>query len=209
MANIVRTAAAGSILLLPSGIVLAGHHLFKHQPDRPIVSPACDPAWGYSATCWNRFPPMAGCEQWTSAGYIGNAGTVVSPGTSLPMQGSAPISILPDRGQGQGQGQGVIVPGSPQQPAAVPHPGVQDSSMPHSGNSQFPLPPLPSSPQPRYEYEPPVEGQALPDPGAQSQSRYRFPAGPAALIPEPSGIILPEQMIRSGRYGSVVSPAAH
>lgn len=205
MANIVRTAAAGSILLLPSGIVLAGagagHHLFKHQPNRPIVSPACDPAWGYHATCWNRFPPIAACDQWT-AGYSGSAGVAMPPGTSLPLQGSAPISILPGRGNGE------LVPTIPQQPAPVPHPGVPHPGAPHPGNTQFPLPPLPPSPQPRYEYERPVEGQQLPGSGAQSQSRYRIPTVSPALITEPSGIVLPAPMIHSGRYGSAVAHGA-
>ena len=52
-------AAGGSLILLGSSAVLAGHRSHE-QPTRPHMSAACSPNWGFNQTCWSRFPARAG-----------------------------------------------------------------------------------------------------------------------------------------------------
>lgn len=54
------SAAAGSLILLGSSGVLAGNRPHE-QPTRPHMSAACSPNWGFSQTCWSRFPAVPDC----------------------------------------------------------------------------------------------------------------------------------------------------
>ena len=53
-------AAEGSLILLGSSAVLAGHRSHE-QPTRPHMSAACSANWGFNQTCWSRFPAVQGC----------------------------------------------------------------------------------------------------------------------------------------------------
>ena len=59
--RVLRTAAASSALLFAAGPAVAGV-LCREQPSRPHVSAALAPNWGFSQTCWQRFPAVASCD---------------------------------------------------------------------------------------------------------------------------------------------------
>ena len=60
LTRIIGFAAKGSLILLGTTAVLAGHRSYE-QPTRPHLSAACAPNWGFNQTCWSRFPPVPGC----------------------------------------------------------------------------------------------------------------------------------------------------
>ncbi len=203
-----RSAAAGSLLVISTGLACGGH-LFRHDPDRPVVSPACHPAWGYHQTCWRRFAPVPPCDGCGShdSGNFSDQGTqsslyVPQPGVIVPQYiqptQSLPLSVLPGQHAGNSSMGSVpsVAPSTISPSATVPplppEPGMSAPSIlqpqsvqPVPGN----LPPLPSGLQPKPDYTTPP----APQPGLQ-QSRYGSPS----WIPQntmSSGIILPQQTL--------------
>ena len=206
-------AASGSLILMGSTAVLAGHRSYE-QPTRPHISAACAPNWGFNQTCWSRFPPVPGCPDTGCDPMPGGYGNLPSqqllyvPQNSLllpdpqvvsPVDGNsqAPISVFPNSSPQSGFG-GMPAPDgtlpsvtSPTQSAPLRDPSIPDArSIPGSPvpGPSSPFPPLPSPP--------------LPAPG-QSSLQPNMIMGPnRQLIARPvsaSKSILPT----STRYGNV------
>ena len=201
-------AASGSLILLGSTAVLAGHRLYE-QPTRPHISAACVPNWGFNQTCWSRFPPVPGCPRTGCDPMPGGYGSLPSqqlldmPQNSLllpeplivaPMDGNsqAPISVFPNSAPQAGFGgmpapDGTLPSGtSPTQSAPFRDPSIPDArSIPGSSS---PLPPLPAPP--------------LPAPGQSSLPPNMIMGPNRQLIARPVSASKP-MLHTSPRYGNV------
>ena len=181
-------AASGSLILLGSTAVVAGHRSYE-QPTRPHISAACAPNWGFNQTCWSRFPPVPGCLDTgcdnTPGDYenLPSLQLLYTPQHSLllpdphivsPVDGNsqAPISVFPNSVPQSGFG-GMPAPNGllpsvppPQQFAPSRVPSIPDaSSIPESPvpGPLSPLPPLPAPPLPVPPLPVPSQSSLQPD----------------------------------------------
>ena len=182
--RILFSAAAGSLFMLSNGIVLAGHP-FKSEPDRPQVSPGCQPNWGYHQTCWKRFGPLVPCDN-CDMNYVhqdsspsGSFG-IYTPqsqfdGSQVVHSSNLPMSVLPSNANGStgtlGGNTGVM--SMPNQPG-IPLPVPQTPSVP----SPLPTPlrtPVPPVLQDQLNPMPAPPTGLPPIPSPLQQSRYGIP----------------------------------
>ncbi len=174
LTRLIGFAAKGSLILLGSTAVLAGHRS-QEQPARPHMSAACAPNWGFNQTCWSRFPPVPGCPgsgyDSMSAGYENQLPQqlLYTPQNSLllpdsqitsPVYGNsqAPVSVYPNSAPQAGFGGMPAMPvpnGFPQSVTPPPQFGPaqiplipDESSIPGSlvPGASSTLPPLPAPP---------------------------------------------------------------
>ncbi|MBL8815186.1 MAG: hypothetical protein JNL58_04070 [Planctomyces sp.] len=189
--HVLQSTAAGTLLLLSAELVIA-EHLIQYDPDRPQVSAATSPIWGYNRPCWRRFPQTPPCGHCDSG--------VLSTGEYLPSEfPSQPSFYAPQSSvytpQSNAQKPVSVLPGgtnaqtSPAPPAVdatllpqpQPQPQPQQSPVPQGGR---PLPPLPG---------PPTSITPVPDPGPiPQQSRHTQPS-----------LWLPSNSMNGSRYGQV------
>lgn len=205
MRRLLQSTTASTLVLMSSGIVMA-EHLVQFEPDRPQVSAAYSPIWGYNRPCWRRFPEVPPCDHDgcpIGHGYTGPAasqaiyvpqpqqGAVTvwsSEGQQMPVV-NKPMNILPGNMNAGSLNAGSQLPTpmpSGAAPAGVipPHPGTAPI-QPMIPQADRPLPPLPSPPASTPPMTP------VPDPGAQ-QSRYA-----------PSPIWTPRNTAQTSRYGQI------
>ena len=215
LSRIIGFAAKGSLILLGSTAVLAGHRSFE-QPTRPHMSAACSPNWGFNQTCWSRFPPVPGCPgsgcDSMPHGYENHPQQLLyTPQNSLLLPDSqivppaysnsqAPVSVFSNSAPQAGFGGMPAIPApngfpqsvtQPQQFAPSSDPSIPDArSIPGSPvpGASFTLPPLPAPP--------------LPAPG-QSSLQPNLIMGPnRQMIARPvSALTAPFQT--GSRYGNV------
>jgi hypothetical protein len=57
-----QAATVGTSMLSCLTSFAGDHRLFRDEPQRPHVSAACQPNWGYNQTCWQRFPQLPPCD---------------------------------------------------------------------------------------------------------------------------------------------------
>jgi hypothetical protein len=205
--QILRSATAGSILMLSSGIALAGGHF---DPDRPQVPADCQPNWGYNQTCWRRFPAVPPCDNcpqdYSSESAL--SGTIYSP---QPGYGMAPGTTSGWSMPPQSHPQNVFP--SPSQGSAVQMPPVQtappanftEPQQQHFPSSPGPVPGLPVQPAGPGLSLPPLPGGLQPIPEStlpQHQSRYGAPNGRYSTSGG-SGLLIPGQQL------SLSSPAIY
>ncbi len=136
----VLSAAAGSVLLLSGNLVLAGDHLIEFEPDRPQISPGCQPNWGFHQTCWRRFPSLPPCNEcnvgiseaaygdsFAPGIYTQQQPYVISGDQPLSAGGSrylaSPMSVLP-RDAVSSPASGIPASGIPASPVERSPPGV-------------------------------------------------------------------------------------
>lgn len=94
MINLSRIIRDGGRIVATSALLLASSSvadLCCGRADRPQISPACHPTWGYYQTCWRRFPPLEPCVGWgDTCDVCPPQGTVIHQGQ--PVQG--PVRII-------------------------------------------------------------------------------------------------------------------
>ncbi|MEZ6041284.1 MAG: hypothetical protein R3C20_12300 [Planctomycetaceae bacterium] len=171
-------------------------HIIEFPPERPQVSPACLPSWGYHQTCWRQFGPVEPCDHChdgVSGTYPSGSFGVYVPQQnfdSIPMNQpwygttvvtpTGPISVLP---------QGANPSGSIHQaPPSIPqqhHEGMNFGPSGSQGPSTIPQPPgmhqpqapLMPQPQPQPMQQPQqIPSSELPPIPSPMQSRYQAPA---------------------------------
>jgi len=159
--HLLQSAATGSFLLLSAAPVTAGH-IFPEEPQRPHMTAAYLPNWGYSPTCWQRFPPVPPCDGASDCNNNGRpvypdsdpSGSIYAPpsGLLLPDQNiySQPASILPPSVGGSrymvpaqsdlnSRGSDLLLP-------TPPVPSAFGDSLQPTPLAPSALPPLPSPP---------------------------------------------------------------
>lgn len=209
--RIIRSAAAGSLLMLSAGAVMAGHHGLFSGSDRPQTSAACQPNWGYNQTCWRRFPAVPPCDSCLTGDLSGeNYPETMSP----PGQIYVPQTAYgtPYGGENAWQPSQPAVSGSgghsPEMNMMQDYRTAPGSSLPSPSPQAYPsmpqMPRVPSSGLPGASPAlPPLPGglQPVPDPGAgvPHQSRYGQPTQRYAS--SQNGLLLPQQ--------DLVMPAPH
>ena len=192
MINLFRIIRDGGRIAATSALLLASTSMADlccGREDRPQISPACHPTWGYHQTCWRRFPPLEPCVGWgDTCDVCPPQGSTVHPGQ--PVQGSVrvirpqmqmhpgmkmgqpPVILQPPRG---GETINQVLPGaivipqnqSPQPvPGIAPLPALQQRPAPVRTPGTLPINPVP------------LNESALPAaPALQHQSfRYQRPA---------------------------------
>lgn len=228
--RILRSAAAGSLLLLNLNWTAAGDHLLRREPRDPHMSPACQPAWGYHPTCWQRFPPVPPCDP------VGTCdcqfeGTVPSYGT-LPLyapqtnpaqpnfaqpQSVLPQHILPQSAQPGAADSGLTVPPVMSPAPTAPTEFVQPMPRPALSQPVRPVQPVPPLPPLPGQLESQPAPPNSPTPAGPPQSRYGTPAWlqPASssrlVVPEQRAVLpLPSVQASTGSRtdGSVLSTQA-
>jgi hypothetical protein len=163
-------AAGGSLILLGSSAVLAGHRSHE-QPTRPHMSAACSANWGFNQTCWSRFPAVQGCpasgDNSVPEGFENHPSQqmLFTPQKSLLLPDShivspeygasqAPISVFPNSAPDATHGGMPAMPSAngfppsttqPRQFAPLVDPAIPGSQVPRASST---LPPLPAPPLP-------------------------------------------------------------
>ncbi len=224
LTRLIGFAAKGSLILLGSTAVLAGHQS-QEQPTRPHMSAACAPSWGFNQTCWSRFPPVPGCPgsgyDSMSTGYENqppqqllytpqNSLLLPDPEIVSPVYGNsqAPVSVFPNSAPQAGFG------GMPAMPAPNGFP-QSVTPPPQFGPAQVPLIPdrssIPGSPVPGASSTlPPLPAPPLSAPGQSSLQMPNMIMGPnRQMIARPvSALTTPLQTgSRYGNAGRSVLPA--
>ncbi len=207
----VFSATAFGSMTLASLIASAGdHRMFRDEPQRPHVSAACQPNWGFNQTCWQRFPPVAPCPGQGDC-LNGQCGmnSVYAPQSiqhqpqMFPTQSVAPMYSAPSVGHEYGgpvMGQPAPMPAAEHFPAPMPEPSFL---TPHP--SSIVQPPIQNAPPAGPVFEAPAGAPALPPLPAP------LPAGDLPQTPVPA---VPNQSrMRSGRpdyrtQGTQMAPVA-
>ena len=57
-----QAATVGTSMLSCLTSFAGDHRIFPDEPQRPHVSAACQPNWGFNQTCWQRFPQLPPCD---------------------------------------------------------------------------------------------------------------------------------------------------
>jgi len=201
--------ALGSTLWTGASVSAGDHRMFPREPQRPHVSAACQPLWGYNQTCWQRFPPVAPCAGQSNdpSGQFG----------LTPLHGSQLIYSQMPPAQPFGQ-----MPSTPEMGLRYP----VEQREPAFVNPQIPMaqPPIPQAPSGGQMIRGPVDSLALPPlPGPLPANE--LPQQPVPVVPNQSQIRRGSQDYRSGvprlvsrarpsgpgagdRYGNRVSDAS-
>ncbi|MFO0428004.1 MAG: hypothetical protein ACK526_15670, partial [Planctomyces sp.] len=219
--RLVRSTAAGSVILLSSLTVDAGGHLGHREPERPQVSAGCQPMWGFNQTCWRQFPPVPPCDN-SPLDPAGNA--FQSSGIYVPQShpgmnvSGSPTgawetgpsdnswSVLPpsQAGSVEPMATGSGIPSGRYAPETqLPRASSPSVTMPPGFSNQIQSPPaIPFSPG-GPSAVPQVPGNLPPLPGSLApipestlpphQSRYA-PSG-NRYAPRPSGLLVPAESL--------------
>lgn len=198
LTRLFQAATVGTSMLSCLSSFAGDHRLFPDEPQRPHVSAACQPNWGFNQTCWQRFPQLPPCEGQSSC-MNGQCGTssVYVPQTLQP-QMMHPQMMHPP-----------VMPTQSLHPEMMPHsypmaPATGSPSMPvmpsMDSATQWSSPPamhpfpsgssaVPSGPDHSMRYAAPQSspGPAFQD-SLQTPQTFQAPGSVPALppLPEPA-----------------------
>lgn len=213
---LLRSAAAGSILLLSVSPVTAGR-MFPDEPSRPHIHAGTAPNWGYNQTCWQRFPPLPPCEgeachadpgQFSGQAYPGQLyqpGEIYTPQSGLVIPGQSfstlPSSLMPANSEGLRYAPGSVTNPNP---ASSAYPAPAELTPYQGPPSQVPPIPDPSLafPGPINATPAPVQDfRAVPAPTSQLPP---LPAPPVIVPPVPGQTSMAPQQLMLDASGRLV-----